>query len=295
LSCDSLRSFLAQIDLLKHGLQAGARVAAVMPNGPELATLFVAVIRGFSFAPLNPSLTMEELAFELTDYACQAMVIDQRSTNYNSLCELGAKLCIAVINLERDASTTGMFRLAHELTPIKLPGICTSSSTEALVLHTSGTTSKPKTTSLSKHQFLTGAICVQSTLRIPTEWTCINIMPLFHIHGLVANLLVSILAGCRLVCSLSADPETFFQWLQAYDAEYYSAVPTLHLSILAQGQSMVKVSTFPKNKLQLIRNCSAALLHPTACDLASMFSMAKVLPTYAMSDYQRPTRKLKNC
>jgi len=284
LSFVNLKYFLLKFStvLAKYGLQAGMRVASVMPNDAGCATLFLAAVRLLSFAPLNPSLTLEELAFELTDYKCQAIICGKGADNYDSLCDLAAKLHIGVIAVVPDASTTGIFQMNTESHQVPSAHGPTVSHAEALVLHTSGTTSKPKTISLTKSNFLSGAICVLSTLQVAPDWTCVNIMPLFHIHGLVANLLVSVLAGCKLLCLPRADSETWFTYLSMTD--YYSAVPTLHLMILSKGRSLREANSLPQNQLKIVRNCSAALLHPVARELAAMFQTAKVLPTYAMSE-----------
>ena len=57
------------------GLGRGDRVAIVLPNGPEMATAFVAVAAAASTAPLNPAYRADELDFYLSDIGAKAILV----------------------------------------------------------------------------------------------------------------------------------------------------------------------------------------------------------------------------
>ncbi|NEQ64996.1 MAG: acyltransferase domain-containing protein, partial [Symploca sp. SIO2D2] len=165
----------------------------------------------------------------------------------------------------------------------------------ALVLHTSGTTRKPKTVPLTHGNLTAGALTISKTIALTPEDTCINIMPLFHIHGLSVNILASLLAGASVLCTpgLYATEHgvaDFFGWLQPgargnnRKVTWYSAVPTMHQAILEYAEhAIAQTGAAPNHSLRLIRNCSAALLPAIAERMARAFN-CEILPTYAMTE-----------
>jgi len=82
----------------------------------------------------------------------------------------------------------------------------------ALVLHTSGTTGKPKIVPLSQRNLCISAANVSQTLELQPEDRCLNVMPLFHIHGLVAALLATLRSGVSIVCTPGYQAPNFFSW-----------------------------------------------------------------------------------
>jgi len=158
----------------------------------------------------------------------------------------------------------------------------------ALVLHTSGTTKKPKIVRLTHANIGSGALCISSTVELHPLAVCNNGMPLFHIHGLIVNVLASAVAGSQLRCLPgSFMPHTFFTALSTNpQATWYSAVPTMHLQVLELAREEGEErgdGCAAKKSLQLIRNCSAALVPKAAEELEEVFGAA-VMPTYAMTE-----------
>ena len=207
----------------------------------------------------------------------------------------------------RPAAGAGLFTLEwHPATPRKLPTLNPSFLTAAaaaaaasarparrgdvaLVLHTSGATSKPKIVPLTHENLCVGAQCISSTLRLSPDAQDLglNLMPLFHIHGLSINLLAPLLAGVPLVASpgFGAGVEAIFDWLGAHPRPtWYSAVPVMHLKILEYAkQYKLEHGEPPPHGLKLVRNCSAALVPTLGASLERELGVL-VLPTYAMTE-----------
>ena len=167
-----------------NGLGVGRddRVAIVLPNGPEMATAFVCVGAGATTAPLNPAYRAEELEFYLTDLKAKALVVQAGADTPARA--VAKKLGVPVV----------------ELTPHREEGAgaFTLRAMEAmggLLLHTSGTTSRPKLVPLSHANLAASARHIGSALALTPSDRCLNIMPLFHIHGLIAAVLSSLSAG----------------------------------------------------------------------------------------------------
>ena len=103
----------------------------------------------------------------------------------------------------------------------------------ALVLHTSGTTARPKIVPLTHANLAVSAANIARSLALDPGDRCLNVMPLFHIHGLVAAVLASLSAGGSVVCAPGFDARPFFDWLDELEPTWYTAVPTMHQAVLA--------------------------------------------------------------
>ena len=290
------------------GINITDRVCAAMPNGPEAAVAFLSLAQQCVFAPISPSLTEKQVLFELEDLSAVALVLQRGEATSSSNAKLKAcaeSLGVRVIELIPDASVCGVFALEEVSTNKEDQVRRTESEVRgenkptrdnvALVLHTSGTTRKPKTVPLTHGNLTSGALTISRTIALTPEDTCINIMPLFHIHGLSVNVLASLLAGASVLCTpgLYATENgvaDFFRWLKPEtganrpNVTWYSAVPTMHQAILEYAEKAIaETGTAPNHSLRLIRNCSAALLPAIAERMATAFK-CEILPTYAMTE-----------
>src|SRR5205823_5790991 len=106
----------------------------------------------------------------------------------------------------------------------------------ALVLHTSGTTSRPKLVPLTHTNICTAAHNMQVALELTAEDRCLSMMPLFHIHGLIGATLSPLVAGGSVVCTPGFDVTKFFEWLDEFHPTWYTAVPTMHQAILTRAE-----------------------------------------------------------
>ena len=142
---------------------------------------------------------------------------------------------ISVIELHVDtAAPAGAFTLdgVSPEPPLADP----SPDDVALVLHTSGTTSRPKLVPLTHRQLGVSARNVAQTLQLSPADRCLNVMPLFHIHGLVAALLASLDAGASVACCPGFHQLRFFDWLDELEPTWYTAVPTMHAAVVARAR-----------------------------------------------------------
>ena len=109
-------------------------------------------------APLNPALSVDEMVFELTDYAVKALISSKETLTHDQLTAAAAQTKIPLVELVKSNDTTGLFTFLpppkhqHELKKI-------SAHDEKLVLHTSGTTSKPKTIGSTKASLCKWSSC----------------------------------------------------------------------------------------------------------------------------------------
>src|SRR5262249_39898910 len=151
----------------------------------------------------------------------------------------------------------------------------------ALVLHTSGTTSRPKIVPLTQTNICTSAHNIQAALALTAEDRCLNIMPLFHIHGLIAATLATLAAGASVMCTPCFDVTTFFAWMEAFHPTWYTAVPTMHQAILTRAESNREI--IARCPLRFLRSSSAALPPQVMAALERVFQ-TPIIEAYGMTE-----------
>ncbi len=245
-------------DLNGMGIGRGDRVALVLPNGPEAASSFVAIASGATTAPLNPAYKADEFAFYLGDLNARAVVM--LAGMESPARQVAAELGIPLIELVPDADgPAGGFTLsppANLSGPPARPGTAEAED-QALVLHTSGTTSRPKIVPLQHRNVTASAYHIGRALALTSEDRCLNIMPLFHIHGLIAATLSSLAAGAGVSCTPGFNAFRFFSWFGEVRPTWYTAVPTMHQAILELAPRNRAI--IDQGRLRFIRSSSSSL------------------------------------
>jgi acyl-CoA synthetase (AMP-forming)/AMP-acid ligase II len=265
--------------LRRHGIGRNERVALVLPNGPEAATAFVAVASAATTAPLNPAYRAEEFDFYLSDLGAKALILAEGADS--PAVEVARVRGIAVLPL-RAGKKAGAFDLAESpgVRDLAAESDLAEPSDVALVMHTSGTTSRPKIVPLTQANITRSAANIARTLALTPEDRCLNIMPLFHIHGLMAAVLATISAGASVICAPGFDAMKFFSWLKEFDPTWYTAAPTIHQAILARAARHPEMAS---GRLRFIRSSSASLPARVLSELERVFR-APVVEAYGMTE-----------
>jgi acyl-CoA synthetase (AMP-forming)/AMP-acid ligase II/thioesterase domain-containing protein/acyl carrier protein len=260
------------------GVGPGDRVAIVLPNGPEMATCFLAVAGVAAAAPLNPAYRGGEFEFSLGDLRARALVVE-RGVDTPAR-DAAAALGIAVFELTPDADVAGKFTLASAAVRADEGDAAGAGSDAALVLHTSGTTARPKIVPLTQANLCASASNIAESLQLSPADRCLNVMPLFHIHGLVGALLSSIHAGGSVICERSFDAAACLAALAELRPTWYTAVPTMHQAIVAAA---TRIGRPPEHGLRFIRSCSSALPPTVLARLEETFGVPAV-EAYGMTE-----------
>ena len=275
--------------LAGQGLDGSDRVAIVLPNGPEMAALFLAVASFMSAAPLNPAYKQSEYEFYLSDLKPALVIIEQDSDN--PVREAAAALDIPVAEVRVTANmAAGAFFLFDNEADIVPAGI----EQEALVLHTSGTTSRPKVVPLLQKNILASARNIAASLELADSDHCLNIMPLFHIHGLIAVLISSMGKGASVCCSSGFNALKFMELAAIEQITWYSGVPTMHQAILLRAKRNLEQAQ--ALGLRFIRSSSASLPPAVFEELVSVFD-CPVIEAYGMTEatHQMTSNPLGEC
>ena len=282
LGFDGLRRQVAHTvaTLRRLGIGRDDRVAVVLPNGPGMACAFVSVAAGATAAPLNPAFRGEEFEFCLGDLGARALIVG--AGDDSPAAAAAARLGVGVLRLQdRPDSPSGVFDLTGD--PVGAASTDGDAEAEdtALVLHTSGTTSRPKIVPLSHANVCASAANIAAALSLGPADRCLNVMPLFHIHGLMAAVLASLSAGASVHCPPGFDALRFFAWLDEVRPTWYTAVPTMHQAILARaGRNPGIVG---RSTLRLVRSSSASLPPRVMTELEQVFGVP-VIESYGMTE-----------
>ncbi len=263
------------------GIGRGDRVAIVIPNGPEMASSFISIACAATTAPLNPGYRLEEFDFYLSDLNARALVVEQGSES--PALEAARQRNIPILELvHRESDPAGTFEFAPSAMGAapRDDGVAPADDI-ALVLHTSGTTSRPKIVPLTHRNVATSAHNIIRSLALTPQDRCMNIMPLFHIHGLVAAILASLGAGGSTYCTPGFNALKFFAWLDEAKPTWYTAVPTMHQAVLQRASRSLDV--IERNPLRFIRSCSSALPPQVMSELEAVFKVP-VIEAYAMTE-----------
>ena len=263
----------------ERGLEAHDRVALVVENGPEAATAFLALAAAATCAlSTRPIAGWSSISTSMISKP-RAVVVSRRLVS--PVREAAADRGITVLELDVDLEApSGTFALDGP--SFGAPLVHSSALGDiALLLHTSGTTSQPKLVPLTHRNLLTSARHVAATLALRPDDRCLNVMPLFHIHGLVAALLASLDAGASVVCTPGFHQIRLFDWLADTKPTWLTAVPTMHRAVLARRADHEDVLL--NHRLRFLRSSSAALPVPVLEQLEETFGVP-VIEAYGMTE-----------
>jgi acyl-CoA synthetase (AMP-forming)/AMP-acid ligase II/acyl carrier protein len=262
------------------GVTRNDRIAIVLPNGPEMAVAFLGVASAAVAAPLNPTYRRDEFEFYLTDLRARALLVPAGG-NSPAVDVARARGIPLIEVMPRPGEPAGMLTICGRR-PAASSGLEPAEPSDiALVLHTSGTTSRPKQVPLSHANLCASAANVARALDLTSGDRCLNVMPLFHIHGLVASVLASLAAGGTVICTPGFYATEFFEWLDRTGPTWYTAVPTIHQAVL--GRATKHREVIARCGLRFIRSSSAALPRAVFAELEETFGVP-VIEAYGMTE-----------
>jgi acyl-coenzyme A synthetase/AMP-(fatty) acid ligase len=295
LSHSALRDFVLQdFNLANFGICPGSRVGVLVPNGPELAVLLIGLVSNWCAAPINSHMTLNEIKSELESTKCTAVIVLADDSRRESIAALTATLNLTALYLHPSPLVSGLFSLelirsrdnisviskrAHDL------NCCTDI---VLLLHTSGTGGKKKLVPYTLEMLLVGVGCIVSSWNLSPEDTCLNMMPLFHIGGIVRNVFSPILAGGSVIACRGFDPVLFWDLLQTKQFTWYYAAPTMHHALLLEASRRLTANTLnlPSvvKPIRFVANAAGGLLPALAESLKKVFQ-ATILTSSGMTEW----------
>ncbi|XP_078427495.1 AMP-dependent synthetase and ligase family protein [Wolffia australiana] len=259
----------AAAGLVSDGVRPGAVVALVFPNTVEFVVTFLAVVRARgAAAPLNGAYTAEEFEFYLSDSGSTRVLTGPEGSPAAQEAASRLGLPHAAVSLPGPSRAGG--------------GAANEPSDVALVLYTSGTTSRPKGVPLSQRNLAASVANIRAAYRLTEADATVDTLPLFHVHGLVGVLLSSLGSGGAVGLQRGGrfSASAFWADMRAVGATWFTAVPTVHQILLSRHASRPEPG-YPR--LRFVRSCSAALAPAVLGRLEAAFGAA-VVESYAMTE-----------
>jgi acyl-CoA synthetase (AMP-forming)/AMP-acid ligase II len=313
LTYQGLRELVEQAsgELTGAGVEPGARIALAFPNSPEAIVFFLAAAAIGTACPLNPAYTETEFRFYLEDTGANFLVVPANDgAAARKALPPSARLLEARITADGLQMNSGTPLTPSPTLPTRgregpsasptLPtrgregpsafprrGRERSSATGgreendvALVLHTSGTTSRPKRVPLRHRNLAASVENIVRHYQLTPGDVSLCIMPLFHVHGLVASALATLASGGTVVIPEKFTPLAFWPIAREVKPTWFSASPTPHQMILMRGAEERPPGT---ERLRFVRSCSAALAPALMESMESRFGVP-VLEAYGMTE-----------
>lgn len=271
--------------LQEQGISQEDVVAICMPNGPELAVVLLCCMTHCVAAPLDPLMSEHDLVESLIQLEVRHFIWLQQDSTNSSTVEIACReVKCNFLPIVPAGTSAGLFSWAWpSQSPSRIsPGGQASMDGVALVLRTSGTTSKPKVVPLTRRGLFIGAMCIGHGLGLKANDRCLNVMPLTHIGGISCSLLSTWLTGGLVYCAPIFDPGSFLEMCESLVPQptWYYAAPTIHKAILLYAKRLAAPT---RHCLQLARSGAANLPDGDAKELSELLGCT-VLPTYSMSE-----------
>ncbi|KAK4357481.1 hypothetical protein RND71_023091 [Anisodus tanguticus] len=273
----------ASSQLVAAGVKPADVVALTFPNTIEFVIMFLAVIRvRATAAPLNSAYMPEEFEFYLSDSESKILLIAKEGNEAAQVAATKLNIPQITVTLSQPDSDISLTPSSPVSDSDSISKIVNEPSDVALFLHTSGTTSRPKGVPLTQNNLVSSVNNIKSVYKLVDSDSTVIVLPLFHVHGLLAGLLSSLGAGGSVTLPASGrfSASSFWSDMIKYNATWYTAVPTIH-QILLDRHFTKPESSYPK--LRFIRSCSAALAPSILARLDEAFG-APVLEAYAMTE-----------
>lgn len=260
--------------LAEFGIKRGDRVSIVLPNGADVIVAFLGTAMVATAAPLNPNYTEDEYRFYLDDTEAKAVIVPPGGAE----AARRAAGDRTIIEVALDSNGVMQFSSTAPREAGRKAHLATTDDV-ALVLHTSGTTSRPKRVPL-KHRNLTASVeHITATYDLTADDIALCVMPLFHVHGLVASTLSTLRTGGTVVVPSRFNPLGFWSLLAERGITWYSAVPTIHQLVLMRAGRRESAET----QLRFVRSCSSALAPEMLNALEGLLGVP-VLEAYGMTE-----------
>ncbi len=201
-----------------------ARIVYLLPTGFDYVAVQWGIWRAGGVAiPLSLSATEPELEYSLTDSQASCVVANRKSAAVESLCQRLGLRFVVVEDMKQSA-------------PTELPEV--DPDRRAMILYTSGTTSKPKGV-VTTHR------CIQAQIESLIEawhWQSDDRIPLFlplhHIHGIINVMSCALWSGAQIETFCRFDITAILQRVSKKAYSVFMAVPTIYVKLIQTLESM---------------------------------------------------------
>lgn len=250
--------------LVRNGVLPGTRVAIIQRDGPWAAAMLLGVSHAHAAVPLNPALSAADYAFAIEDFGVAVVLVEEGVLDDARLGDVSAPVLSFV------PWTTN--QVGDDTPPPSSP------TSPAFLLHTSGTTARPKKVVLTHERIFRGAGVIAEALNLGPTDRCLTGMPMFHVHGILNALASTLVSGGSFVHSGPFDTMAFYAHLRELQPTWITAVPTMYHAIAARPEQLPA-----DHRIRFLRTSSAPMSDVLAERLEHLFAVP-LLSSYGMTE-----------
>jgi long-chain acyl-CoA synthetase len=216
--------------LAEQDVQPGDRVGVMLGNLPEFGAAFYGILHaGAVVVPMNPLQSAREVEFFLTNTGARMLFFAPwcaPAATAGALAAGASPVGVdAALLQDLTADFTGRSR------PVTRAGDDT-----AVILHTSGTTGRPKGAQLTHGNLVCNqAVTARSLLNLGPDDVVMGCLPLFHAFGMTCGLVAAVSTGATLALLPRFDPAKALEMMAAEHVTVFEGVPTMYAAMLAVG------------------------------------------------------------
>ncbi|KAF6525875.1 hypothetical protein HZS61_011670 [Fusarium oxysporum f. sp. conglutinans] len=279
-----LHDFVNKLQLPAEPANQRPVVSIALPNGPLLAAACIAVTTYYMASPINPAAGPEQFRADILQ--ARANYILTTKEEYVKL-QLDAiwvtenKIQIFIMDWTRGEGISIKTLDGGQLPTAKMQTVPNKAHDIGLILFTSGTSGTKKVVPLTIHSIIAGVAFVIESWGLTSDDICLNMMPLYHVGGLVRNVFAPIISGGSTVCYSSFDANLFWDVAEIIQPTWYYASPSMHSIIVAEAEA--RPQALQKSRIRLACNAAGGLLPSLAYQLRDTFNCV-VLPSYGMTE-----------
>jgi long-chain acyl-CoA synthetase len=261
--------------LERAGVEPGDRVGVMLPNTTAFAIAFFGIIyRGAVAVPMNPLLKGREVSYYLSNSGAKALFA---TPGFADEAVAGAEQVGAQCWIVDDAGLIDLIAdLPEQESPVERGG-----DDVAVILHTSGTTGKPKGAMLTHANLGRNAeVSVRTLLETGPDDVVMGCLPLFHVFGLTCALNGAVLAGATLTLIPRFDPRKVLEVIERDAVTVFEGVPTMYSALLGVADEAAVEAT---RTLRVCVSGGAAMPVQVLNDFEKTFG-CQVLEGYGLSE-----------
>lgn len=224
--------------LERAGIEPGDRVGLMLPNTMAFAVVFYGILRAGAIAvPMNPLLKSREIEFYLSNTGAKALFTTPAfADEANAAAAAADAVCWPIDDV-------GLAGLLADL-PAQPEPVARLDSDTAVVLHTSGTTGKPKGAELTHGGLHRNQdVCSRTLIEVGPEDVIMGCLPLFHVFGLTCGLNTAVAAGATLTLIPRFDPRTALGVIERDRVTVFEGVPTMYSALLSVAEEFPTAAT----------------------------------------------------
>ena len=228
--------------LLALGLERGDRVAVQLPKSLPFIYYHLAAMQiGAIFLPLNPAYPEAELRYFLADSGARVFIADAKDASLansfvNSFSEELPALRQTVFIDQAQRSGADWLASLPPSHGHSLPsGPPSDPKQTAMMLYTSGTTSRPKGARITHGNLTANIAALHEAWGWREDDVLLHVLPIFHVHGLVVALHGALHAGATAVLTSAFDAAATLDLLRSGRFSVFMGVPTMHRRLYQQA------------------------------------------------------------